>query len=927
MDSSTKQATDPGPPDGPALTDASCTCSYCGLDNPAASVQCKTCERWFCNGKGQLAGSHIVTHMVRLKHTLVALHEASPLGAETLECYNCGNRNVFVLGFVAAKQDSVVVILCRMPCAAQRDINWDTNEWQPLIELRALLSWVAPVPTGPEMAGAAQVSEDKVRRLEAQWRINKAASIGDIDHLENEPDELLPVLLRFNDVATYHNAWVPLIDAEAECDKSAKELQALEHVSLQWSMLESGLHVADFTLSTFENSSLVVGVGDEVKLHFRDSDDPDHWIGLGRLVPSPRKGGFSVELYKLPQSPPVSAVSGFTVEFMWAGIPYSRMLRALEVFATNNRSVSAHLYHALLGHSVVDVEFPIMSIKKMAAILGKLNPSQLDAFLMAVSRPLLLIQGPPGTGKTVTSSAIVYYLSRVLKSRVLVCAPLNVAVDHLTQKLVDLGVKAVRIYARSKESVDVTDLSCSLLALAEKALPAYLRPLLEKQKQGVDLKPRDVEKLSKALGRLQKDILKKAEVVCCTCVGALDRRLVGRFASVLIDESTQAREPEALIPIVRGAKQVILVGDHQQMGPVVIDKRANKAGLSQSLFERLIALGHIPHRLEVQYRMNPALLEFSSNMFYEGSLQNGVTLAERTWPGLKFPWPVPNSPMMFWANYSKEELSANGSSYLNRVEAMNVERIISRLFEGGVKPQSIGVITPYEGQRAYIANHLLLFLHGAKAEFEEVEISSVDAFQGREKDFIILSCVRANDDRVIGFLRDPRRLNVALTRAKYGMVVLGNPRSLSRNKLWNRLLVHYREKGCLVEGPLDSLQLSLVPLTEFRNQDLDISPSKHFAEDTQSMLSYVPDEEPEISAPQISSGMDETKWPSLTANEASKLLGKSANGQKPTMPQDVKNLMEYLAATHPDEQLLDIYKLLSLVDATKDSKSARRSRE
>lgn len=116
---------------------------------------------------------------------------------------------------------------------------------------------------------------------------------------------------------------------------------------------------------------------------------------------------------------------------------------------------------------------------------------------------------------------------------------------------------------------------------------------------------------------------------------------------MLIDESTQASEPECLIPIVKGAKQVILVGDHQQLGPVILERKAADAGLKQSLFERLISLGHVPIRLEVQYRMNPYLSEFPSNMFYEGSLQNGVTIEQRTVPNSKFPWPIRGIPMMF----------------------------------------------------------------------------------------------------------------------------------------------------------------------------------------------------------------------------------------------------------------------------------------
>ena len=167
-------------------------------------------------------------------------------------------------------------------------------------------------------------------------------------------------------------------------------------------------------------------------------------------------------------------------------------------------------------------------------------------------------------------------------------------------------------------------------------------------------------------------------------MGAGDPRLSSfRFRQVLIDESTQATEPEMLLPMVLGAKQVVLVGDHCQLGPVVMCKRAARAGLGQSLFERLIVLGRKPIRLQVQYRMHPCLSEFPSNTFYEGTLQNGVAADERVLPGLDFPWPAPARPMMFWAQLGgSEEISASGTSFLNRGEAASVEKALAATARG-----------------------------------------------------------------------------------------------------------------------------------------------------------------------------------------------------------------------------------------------------
>jgi regulator of nonsense transcripts 1 len=260
-----------------------------------------------------------------------------------------------------------------------------------------------------------------------------------------------------------------------------------------------------------------------------------------------------------------------------------------------------------------------------------------------------------------------------------------------------------------------------------------------------------------------------------------------------------------------GAKQIVLVGDHCQLGPVIMCKKAAKAGLHQSLFERLIFLGIRPMRLEVQYRMHPCLSEFPSQSFYDGALQNGVTLNERLYAGIDFPWPRPDMPMFFYNSTGGEEISSSGTSYLNRTEASNIEKLVTYFLKAGVKPHQIGVITPYEGQRAYICSvfqRQTAFNHKA---YEEIEVASVDSFQGREKDFILLSCVRSNQNQGIGFLNDPRRLNVALTRAKYGLVICGNAKVLgkqfrSQPSLWVNLLCHYKKYELVVEGALSNLR-------------------------------------------------------------------------------------------------------------------------
>ena len=572
----------------------------------------------------------------------------------------------------------------------------------------------------------------------------------------------------------------------------------------------------------------------------KEDQDEGSWTGLG-IVREIVDGEVVLQMDAGVSISDRMPSSGYTVEIVWRSVTFDRMQAALKRFAVDETSVSGFLFHALLGQTVepqpLKVELPT---SYSAPGLNELNASQVQAVRSVLQRPLSLIQGPPGTGKTLTSATIVYHLCRQRQGQVLVAAPSNTAVDHLTEKIAATGLKVVRLVAKSRQtvvtSVDHLCLHSLVLALSGQGegsskkdagkggnasnsggsssgnnntnKSALYRLALLKAENG-ELSDKDEIEYRKLMRRAENDILSAADVICVTCAGAGDSRLAKmRFTQVLIDEATQAAEPECMIPITLGAKQLVLVGDHQQLGPIIMSKKAAAAGLSQSLFERLIMLGIRPLRLQVQYRMHPCLSEFPSNTFYEGTLQNGVTLAERTPSDHDIEWPNPNKPMYFYVCSGTEEMSASGTSYLNRSEAQAVEKIVTLIMKSGVVGSRIGVITPYEGQRAFTVAYMAQNGSLKSSAYADIEVASVDAFQGREKDYIILSTVRSNEQGGIGFLNDPRRLNVALTRAKYGLVIAGNARVLARQPLWHLLISHFKAAECLVEGPLNALKHS-----------------------------------------------------------------------------------------------------------------------
>ncbi|OCF41250.1 ATP-dependent helicase [Kwoniella heveanensis CBS 569] len=791
-------------------------CSYCGIHNPQCVVKCLHCNKWFCNSRGNTSASHIVNHLVKAKHKEVILHKESALGETIPECYNCGSKNVFMLGFIPAKSDTVVVLLCRQPCAAltnSRDINWDTSQWSAIIDDRQFLSWLVKVPSEAEQLRARQISLAQIAKLEELWRDNPEARLEDAEAQSGE-EEMQPILLRYEDAYQYQNIFGPLVKIEADYDKRMKESQTENDIIIRWDMGLNQKRLAWFCMPKLESGEVRLAVGDELRVKFNWGGGDGTWEGIGSVIKIPNNVSDEICLeLRRNDGVPTDCTHGFSVDFVWKATSFDRMQAAMKTFAIDEKSVSGYIYHKLLGHELEPQVLRTQMPKRFSAPnLPELNHSQMAAVKAVLQKPLSLIQGPPGTGKTVTSASIVYHLAKMNPGQVLVCAPSNVAVDHLCEKIHQTGLKVVRLAAKSREALDS---NVAFLSLHSQVANADTHPELQKliqlrNDQG-ELSQSDERKYKSLVRACEKDILNAADVICTTCVGAGDPRLAKfKFRTVLIDEATQSAEPECMIPLVMGCKQAVLVGDHQQLGPVIMNKKAARAGLSQSLFERLVILGNRPIRLQVQYRMHPCLSEFPSNMFYEGTLQNGVTAPERLRKNVDFPWPVSDTPMFFHQNLGTEEISSSGTSFLNRTEASNVEKMVTKFFKSGVLPSQIGVITPYEGQRSYVASYMQL--HGAlkKDLYKEVEVASVDAFQGREKDYIILSCVRSNEHQGIGFLNDPRRLNVALTRAKYGVVILGNPKVLSKHPLWLYLLTHYKEKSCFVEGPLSNLQPSMI---------------------------------------------------------------------------------------------------------------------
>eukprot|EP00357_Protocruzia_adherens_P001695 CAMPEP_0115019440 /NCGR_PEP_ID=MMETSP0216-20121206/29450_1 /TAXON_ID=223996 /ORGANISM="Protocruzia adherens, Strain Boccale" /LENGTH=976 /DNA_ID=CAMNT_0002390921 /DNA_START=79 /DNA_END=3010 /DNA_ORIENTATION=- len=788
-------------------------CTYCKVQNPLCVVKCcaRNCNKWFCNGRGgnPKTGSHILHHLVKSRHKEVALQP------EISSCWVLSPLQQTLLLFCCAEIHVLDKTLSTMEMGFRTMVS-------SLIDDRVFLDWLVKNPEKKEMRRARNLPLSLMNKLEDLWKTHPQGTLDDLRDQPQMEEKLPPVQLRYADGKEYDKIFMPLIDLEAENDKRLKESQTKHNMTVSWDIGLNKRRIAYFMFPKEDNEFRLIP-GDELRLRYGS------WDCIGHVIKINSKEEVALEL-RSNKKAPTDVSTGFTVEFVWKSTSFDRMKLALKDFQLDETSLSNYLYQRLLGHEVQAPKLQVNLPKQYSAPgLPELNHFQVNAVVNAVKKALQsqlsLIQGPPGTGKTVTSATIVYHLARQGHGQVLVCAPSNVAVDQLAEKIHSTGLKVVRLCSKSRESVsssvDFLTLHLQVQSVDTSENRELLKLMRLKDEHG-ELSFQDEKRFKRMKVDIERKILQAADVICTTCTSAGDPRLSRfRFKKVLIDEVTQATEPECLIPITKGAKQVVLVGDHCQLGPVIMCKKSAQAGLNHSLFERLICLCVRPIRLQVQYRMHPCLSAFPSTTFYEGSLQNGVTISERQYQSIEFPWPVPTQPMFFYNSVGQEEISASGTSFLNRTEASNVEKLVTKFLQCGILSGQIGVITPYEGQRAYIVNYLQRNTSLRPEVYRDLEVASVDSFQGREKDFIILSCVRSNEHMGIGFLSDARRLNVAMTRAKYGLVICGNAKVLSRQTLWNNLLNYFKENEVLVEGPLSNLKQSML---QFRK------PQKYYPE-------------------------------------------------------------------------------------------------
>ena len=414
------------------------------------------------------------------------------------------------------------------------------------------------------------------------------------------------------------------------------------------------------------------------------------------------------------------------------------------------------------------------------------------------AKDVMVVHGPPGTGKTTTLVEAIYETLR-RENQVLVCAQSNMAVDWISEKLVDRGVNVLRIGNPTKVNDKMLSFTYERRFESHPDYPQLwsirkaMREMRQNRKRGDRNYHQKIDSLkSRATEievRINAELFGEARVIASTLVGSANRLLDGqKFGTLFIDEAAQAMEAACWIPI-RKATRVIFAGDHCQLPPTIKSIAAMNAGLGKTLMERIVEnKPDVVTLLKTQYRMNDDIMRFSSDYFYNGELESA--------PQIKYRGILDYDIPMMWVDTagmdSKEEFVGESFGRINKQEAeltlTTLEEYFNKIGKERILEERIdvGIISPYRAQVQYL-RRLIQKKEYFKPYRRLISVNTVDGFQGQERDVILISLVRANNEGQIGFLRDLRRMNVAITRARMKLIILGDSDTMGKHPFYKKL--------------------------------------------------------------------------------------------------------------------------------------------
>lgn len=499
------------------------------------------------------------------------------------------------------------------------------------------------------------------------------------------------------------------------------------------------------------------------------------------------------------------------IDVLFDNNSYDEMQQALKTAATPfEKKEDGKLVQILTGAQAPS--FHTELFKYDLPSLNTMQQAAVDKILSA--QDLAIVHGPPGTGKTTTLVQAIKAMIKQDHQQILVVAPSNTAVDLLSEKLADQGLNVLRVgnparvserllsltldnkmtdHSSMKELKNLKKQANEYKNMAHKYRRNFGRAEQEQRKALFS----EAHKIMKEVGNTEQyiidDLVNKAQVITATLVGSNHYAIRNRnFHTIVIDEAGQALEPACWIPVLK-AKKVVFAGDHCQLSPTIKSNAAARDGLSTTLFEKCVALH--PESvilLEEQYRMHETIMGYPSKVFYGGKLKAHKSVGHR----LLF---AEDRPLAFidTAGCGFEE-KLEGTSTTNPEEAVFLLKHLTQLvrqlgtFYTQEEFPTIGVISPYK-QQVHLLKELLLHSPELQEYASKIAVNTIDSFQGQERDLIYISLTRSNADGVIGFLSDTRRMNVAMTRAKKKLVVVGDSATLSRSAFYSDFIAYAEE--------------------------------------------------------------------------------------------------------------------------------------
>ena len=433
------------------------------------------------------------------------------------------------------------------------------------------------------------------------------------------------------------------------------------------------------------------------------------------------------------------------------------------------------------------LSFPFLNVSQERAVNEVLR-----------AKDVAVVHGPPGTGKTTTLVEAIYETLR-RENQVLVCAQSNMAVDWISEKLVDRGINVLRIGNPTKVNDKMLSFTYERRFESHPDYPQLwairknIRQLRANRKRGDHSFHQKLERLKERETelelRIRNQLFREARVIASTLVGSANRLLDGmKFGTLFIDEAAQALEAACWIPM-RRATRVILAGDHCQLPPTIKSVAAMKGGLDKTLMQRIVERKpEAVTLLKMQYRMNEAIMRFSSDWFYHGEVEAA--------PMVKYRGILDLDKAIEWkdtsGDTSHEQFVGDNFGRINKEEAQLTLLTLAEYFVRIGRQRiideriDVGIISPYRAQVQYL-RHLIKKTDFYKPFRKIIAVNTVDGFQGQERDIIVISMVRSNEEGQIGFLRDLRRMNVAITRARMKLIILGDSATLTRHPFYRRL--------------------------------------------------------------------------------------------------------------------------------------------